>query len=102
MTYVVLWNQTTSKNSINIWISYAILSSLQEKKNMKVSVFQPPRKFENFTETTSTLAQAGGFAQKPFLSSIVKICQCLGVAKRHQNFGNLKKMFFLFWIFLGL
>ena len=36
MTCMVLWNQTTSKNSINIWIPYAIPSILQEKKTMKV------------------------------------------------------------------
>ena len=44
-------------------------------------VLQPPHKFENFALATSTLAQVGGFAQKPFWSSFVKIDQCLGVAQ---------------------
>ena len=64
-------------------------------------VLQPPQKFENFIVATSTLAQVGGFAQKPFCPSFVKICQCLGVPQWHQNFDNFKKkMFFSFWIFL--
>ena len=47
---------------------------------MDVRVLQLPHKFENFIVATSTLAQVGGFTQKPFWSSFVKICQCLGVA----------------------
>ena len=47
----------------------------------RTRVLQPPHKFEIFIVTTSTLAQVGGFAQKPFWSSFVKICQCLGVAQ---------------------
>ena len=57
-------------------------------------VLQQPHKFENFIMAASTLAQVGGFAQKSFWSSFVKICQCLGVAQWHQNFDNLKKNFF--------
>ena len=44
-------------------------------------VLQPPHKFENFIVVISTLGQVGGFAQKPFQSSLVKICQCLGVTQ---------------------
>ena len=44
---------------------------------MHSGVLQPPHKFENFIVATSTFAQVGGFAQKPFWSSFVKICQCL-------------------------
>ena len=69
---------------------------------MIIRVLQPPHKFENFIVATFTLAQVGGFALKPFWSSFVKICQCLGVAQRHQNFGNFKKKMFFFslWMFL--
>ena len=36
-----------------------------------------------------------------FWSSFFKICQCLGVAQWHQNFGNFqKKIFFSSWMFL--
>ena len=48
---------------------------------MSNRVLQPPHEIENFIVATSTLAQVGGFAQKPFWSSFVKICQCLGVAQ---------------------
>ena len=44
-------------------------------------VLQSPHKFENFIVATSTLAQVGGFAQKPFWSSFVKICQVIEVAE---------------------
>ena len=46
-----------------------------------ITMLQPPHKFENFSVATSTFAQVGGFAQKPFWSSFVKVCQCLGVAQ---------------------
>ena len=53
-------------------------------------MLQLPHKFENFIVATSTLAQVGGFAQKPFRSSFIKICQCLGpvytVRTKFQNF----------------
>ena len=45
-----------------------------------VRVLQLPHKFENFVLATSTLAQVGGLAQKPFWTSFLKIDQCLGVA----------------------
>ena len=45
-----------------------------------VRMLQPLHKLENFIVTTSTLAQVVGFAQKPFWSSFVKICQNLGAA----------------------
>ena len=44
------------------------------KKYVCGRVLQPPHNFRNFVVTTSTLAQVGGFAQKPFWSSFVKIC----------------------------
>ena len=51
------------------------------KEVWALRVLQPPHKFENLIVATSTLAQVTGFAQKPFWSSFVKICQCLGVAQ---------------------
>ena len=64
-----------------------------------IRVLQPPHKFENFTLANSILAQVGGFAQKSFWSSFIKICQCLGVTQRHQNFGHFKKNFVYFECF---
>ena len=55
----------------------ALISSVRAP----VRVLQSPHEFENFIVATSTLAQVGGFAQKPFRSSFVKIGQCLGVAQ---------------------
>ena len=49
--------------------------------NVQARVLQPHHKFENFVMATSALAQVGGFTQKPFWSSFVKIDQCLGVAQ---------------------
>ena len=48
---------------------------------MLVRVLQPPHKFENFIMAASTLAQVGGFTQKPVWSSFGKICQCLDIAQ---------------------
>ena len=50
-------------------------------KLVYITVLQQSHKFENFIMATSTFAQVGGFAQQPFWSSFVKICQCLGVAQ---------------------
>ena len=58
--------------------SYVIFS---QRSRVLTRVLQPPHKFENFIVATFTLAQVGGFAQKLFWSSFVKICQCLGVAQ---------------------
>ena len=60
-------------------------ASLKDKSrtgrpSMSTRVLQTSNKFENVMAATSTLAQVGGFAQKPFWPSLVKICQCLGVA----------------------
>ena len=49
--------------------------------SLTVRVLQPPYKFKSFFVAASTLAQVEGFAQKPFWSSFVKICECLGVAQ---------------------
>ena len=50
-------------------------------QNIYIRVLQPSHKFQNFIVATSTLAQVGDFARKPYWSSFVKICQCLGVAQ---------------------
>ena len=81
--------------------NWKTIPQCRPKQNMHTRVLQPPHKFENFIVATSTLAQVGGLAQKPFWSSFVKICQCLGVAQWQQNFGDFKKICFFhfkcFW-----
>ena len=59
-------------------------------------VLQPPYKFENFIVATSTLAQVGGFPQKPAWSSFVKIGRT--VTSKFWQFQN-KNVFFILNVF---
>ena len=69
---------------------------------MYIRVWQPPHEFDNFSVTTFTLAQVGGFAQKHFWSSFVKICQCYGPHSDIKTFGNFKKKVFFILNISGL